>query len=138
MIFVVALWILGFVLAISFITDGIVYLTGSHRVQRRMDHLELGRELYRGVGIVEIVGGLGLIFSALSSQPGGWPSLFSSSTLVWLGIPSVLALVVVKVVVILMHRDANDPADEYSNAIILIVLSIGYLVAFIARQLVAA
>jgi len=138
LIFVVALWILGFVLAIAFITDGIVYLTGSNRIQRRMDHLELGRELYRGVGVVEIIGGLGLVFSALSSPLSGWPSLFKSSTLVWLGIPSVLALVAVKVVVILIHRDANDPAHEYSSAITLIVLSIGYLIAFIARQVVAA
>lgn len=138
MIFVVALWILGFGLAIAFITDGIVYLTGSHRIQRRMDHLELGRELYRGVGVVEIIGGLGLVFSALSSHPSGWPSLFDSSTLVWLGIPSVLALVAVKVLVILIHRDANDPAGEYSSAITLIILSLGYLIAFIARHVVAA
>ena len=138
MIFVVVLWLLGFVLAIAFITDGIVYLTGSHRVQRRMDHLELGRELYRGLGVVEIIGGLGLVFSALSSHPSGWPSLFTSSTLVWVGIPSVLALVAVKVIVILIHRDANDPAEDYSSAILLIVLSIGYLIAFVARQLVAA
>lgn len=138
MIFVVALWILGFVLAIAFITDGIVYLTGSHRIQRRMDHLELGRELYRGLGVVEVIGGLGLVFSALSSHPSGWSSLFTSSILVWLGLPSVLALVAVKVVVILIHRDANDPAEEYSSAAVLIILSIGYLVAFIARQLVAA
>lgn len=138
MTFVVALWILGFFLAIAFITDGIIYLTGSHRIQRRMDHLQLGRELYRGVGVVEIAGGLGLIFSALSSHPAGWPSLFDSSTLVWLGIPSVLALVAVKVLVILIHRDAGDPAAEYSSAITLIILSIGYLIAFIARQMVAA
>ncbi len=137
MIFVITLWILGFLLAIAFITDGIVYLTGSRRIQRRMDHLELGRELYRAVGIVEILGGLGLVFAALSGHPGGWPALFTSSTLVWLGIPSVLALVAVKALVILIHRDANDPADEYSNSIILIVLSIGYLIAFIAREMVA-
>lgn len=137
MIFVVALWILGFVLAIAFITDGIVYLTGSHRIQRRMDHLELGRELYRGLGVVEVIGGLGLVFSALSSHPSGWSSLFTSSVLVWLGLPSVLALVAVKVVVILIHRDANDPAEEYSSAAVLIILSIGYLVAFVARQLLA-
>lgn len=138
MTFVVALWMLGFGLAIAFITDGIVYLTGSHRIQRRMDHLELGRELYRGVGVVEIIGGLGLVFAALSSHPGGWPSLFESSTLVWLGIPSVLALVAVKVLVILIHRDANDPVAEYSSAITLIILSVGYLIAYIARQMVAA
>ncbi len=138
MLFVVALWILGFILAIAFITDGIVYLTGSHRIQRRMDHLELGRELYRGLGMVEIVGGLGLVFSALSSHLRGWPALFTSSTLVWLGVPSVLALIAVKVVVILIHRDANDPSEEYTNAVLLIILSIGYLVAFIARQVVAA
>ncbi len=138
LIFVFVLWILGFALAIAFITDGIVYLTGSHRVQRRMDHLELGRDLYRGVGVIEIIGGLGLVFSALSSHPSSWPSLFSSSTLVWLGIPSVLALVAVKVVVILIHRDANDPLSEYSSAITLIILCAGYLIAFVARQLVAA
>ena len=138
MTFVVTLWILGFGLAIAFITDGIVYLTGSHRVQRRMEHLELGRELYRGVGVVEIVGGMGLVFSALSGHPEGWPALFASSTLAWLGLPSVLALIAVKVLVILIHRDANDSPDEYSNSILLIVLSIGYLIAFIARQLVSA
>ena len=138
MIFVVALWILGFILAVAFITDGIVYLTGSHRVQRRMDHLGLGRELYRGLGVVEVLGGLGLVFAALSTQTTDWPALFRSSTLVWMGIPSVLALVAVKVIVILIHRDANDSADEYSSAVILIILSIGYLIAFIARQVVAA
>lgn len=137
MTFVIALWILGFTLAIAFITDGIVYLTGSRRIQRRMEHLQLARELYRGLAVVEIIGGLGLVFSALSSPPRGWASLFTSSILVWVGLPSVLGVIAVKIVVILIHRDAGDPPDEYRNSVILIVLSLGYLVAFIARQMLA-
>ncbi len=137
MTFVITLWILGFILAIAFITDGIVYLTGSHRIQRRMEHLELGRELYRGLGVIEIVGGVGLVLSALSRPPDRWSALFTSSTLVWLGVPAVFILLAVKVLVILMHRDAGDPVEEYISAIILIILTIGYLIAFAARQIVA-
>ena len=138
MIFVVVLWILGFLLAVAVITDGLVNVLGERRRWRRVNHLGISAQAFRALAAAQIVAGLGLLLSALAGHPKSWPALFQSSVLVWFGLAAVLFLITVKATLVGYHRRAGDDMSEYASAMTLALLCVAYLIAFLAREIAAS
>lgn len=138
MLFVVVLWILGFALAILFLRSGTAKLVKERSMIQRKSHLGVSGEVFRLVTAVEILGGIGLLLAAANGPKGGWPALFHIGALDWIGLVSALALIVLMIGAVLLHRRAHDELNDYIPAMAMALLCVAYLIALGAREAVGA
>ncbi len=56
--------------------------------------------------------------------------------MVWIGLPSVIVLIALKLFLVRYHRSNRDDPHDYLSALVLALLGVAYLIAFGARQVV--
>lgn len=135
MIFVVSTWLLGFGLAIVFISNGIARFSGERRMIQRKNRLGLDDDIYGLVAWAEVVAGAGLVLSSLYGPPGAWPSLFKSFVWFPIGLISVSALIGIRTLSVWLRQRVGSSLDDTIPSIILVLLCLAFFIAFSSRQI---
>ena len=105
---------LALVLSIAFTGAGYAKVTDQPIMVKARSHLGLSAEVYRAVGMVELLGALGVLLGVFG--------LFN-----WLGLVSALGLMALMLGALLMHLKAQDTGREFLPALSMIGLTTLYL-----------
>lgn len=111
--------ILALTLGVAFTAAGCAKVTDQPVMLKARDHLGLGPELYRAVGMVELVGAIGVLLG-----------LFSVFNLV--GIVSAVGLATLMLGAVIVHLKARDAGRELLPALSMAGLSSLYLTTMVA------
>jgi uncharacterized membrane protein len=135
LIFVIVSWILGFGLAIVFISNGIARFSGEQTMLQRKNRLGIDDNLYGLVAWAEVAAGTGLVLATLYGPDGSWPSVFKSFVWFPIGLASVIALIILRTLSVWLRRRVGSSLDDTIPSIILVLLCLAFLIAFCSRQI---
>jgi len=135
LLFVVVSWILGVVLGIFFISNGIARFSGDRQMVQRKNRFELRDDLYGIVAWAEVAAGAGLVLSSLYGPDGAWPSLFKNFAWFPIGLASVFALITIRTTSVWFRQQYGSTLDDTIPSIILVLLCLAFLIAFSSRQI---
>ncbi|MGH1492415.1 MAG: DoxX family protein [Acidimicrobiales bacterium] len=115
-------WIVGLLLAAGFIAAGASKVMGAPMMVQMRDRLGLSDGLLKGIGGLEILGGVGVFIGLLSS---GDAEL--------LGTAAAIGLIAMMIGAVVYHVRAGDPPKELVGSIMMLVLAILYIILLAAR-----
>lgn len=115
-------WIVGLLLAAGFVAAGAAKVAGAPPMLEMKQKMGLSDNLLKGIGGLEILGGIGVFIGLLSS---GDAEL--------LGTAAAIGLILMMIGALVYHQRAGDPPKEMAGAIVMLILAVLYIILLGAR-----
>ncbi|MFI7665620.1 DoxX family protein [Nocardia sp. NPDC049526] len=116
----VASVVFAVLLAIGFLPLGVVKVLAVADMRRRAEHFGYSVSAFRGIGVLEIAGALGVLAGLV-----WWP----------LGVAAGIGLVLLMIGAVITHVKAGDGVGEYAPSIGSGVLALAYVVTVFGAHL---
>lgn len=101
--------ILAVLLAPAYLASGGGKIAGAGFAMEGADHLGFSHQMYRVIGVFEILGAIGLLVGLGVS---------------WLGVAAGVGIVILMILAIVFHLRAGDKAAQFGPALILAIVAI--------------